>query len=167
MHRAVPVLSLLLVACSSPTGPSHHAPAGAIRHTPSAWYRTWWEETEACSGLTGRFDAVKWYVVPGVTSFSHPAGDGRQLTGLAAGQHIYLAEGYMQHPLVVRHEMLHVLLRRGGHPEPYFTDLCKLTWESWTYDSTDDYYRDSLEAVGAVASASKTMAVPLFLDDDP
>lgn len=167
MRHSLLVLSLLLAACSSPTGPRYQPPAGAIRYTPSAWYRTWWEETQACSGLNGRFDAVEWYVVPGVESFSHPAGNGRRLAGLAAGRRIYLAEGKMQHPLVVRHEMLHVLLRRGGHPEVYFNDRCRLTWESWRYDSTDDFYRDSLLAAGAGASASKATAVAFFLDEDP
>ena len=166
IRRAALVLALTLLACSSPTAAREHIPAGAVRHQPSAWYRTWWEETKACSGVVGRFDAVEWYLVPGVKSFPSPSGSGRKLAGFAIGRRIYLAEGYMQHPLVVRHEMLHVLLRRGGHPETYFADRCKLTWETWTYDHTDDYYRDSLVTAGALASASRVARAPLFLDED-
>jgi hypothetical protein len=32
---------------------------------------------------------------------------------------------------VVRHEMLHALLGRQGHPSEYFVTRCGLTWASW------------------------------------
>jgi hypothetical protein len=33
--------------------------------------------------------------------------------------------------MVVRHEMLHDLMRRSGHPSPPFGTGCPLTWDSW------------------------------------
>jgi hypothetical protein len=33
--------------------------------------------------------------------------------------------------MVVRHEMLHELMRRSGHPNPPFGHGCPLTWETW------------------------------------
>ena len=44
---------------------------------------------------------------------------------------IAVAEGYVAHELVVRHEMLHALLDREGHPPLYFQQRCALTWETW------------------------------------
>ncbi len=39
--------------------------------------------------------------------------------------------------MVVRHEMLHELLQRGGHPTPPFGSGCPLTWATWpgTHDA--------------------------------
>jgi hypothetical protein len=33
--------------------------------------------------------------------------------------------------MVVRHEMLHDILGRTGHPDPPFGAGCPLTWASW------------------------------------
>jgi hypothetical protein len=33
--------------------------------------------------------------------------------------------------MVVRHEMLHDLLGRPGHPDPPFGSGCPLTWATW------------------------------------
>jgi hypothetical protein len=50
--------------------------------------------------------------------------------------HIYIASAYLKHELVVRHEMLHDLLGRPGHPDPPFGNGCPLTWESWREQSS-------------------------------
>jgi len=39
---------------------------------------------------------------------------------------------------VVRHEMLHALLREPGHPDVYFTERCRLTWATWQEDNSGD-----------------------------
>jgi hypothetical protein len=36
--------------------------------------------------------------------------------------------------MVVRHEMLHDLLDRAGHPDPPFGNPCPLTWATWQGD---------------------------------
>lgn len=103
-------------------------PAGSQPWEPPAIYREWWEATEACSGLSGSFDRVEWMIVPG-ESFACRSG---QCVGHWDGDHrIFLAEEWTAHEMVVRHEMLHDLMRRSGHPNPPFGDGCPLTWETW------------------------------------
>jgi hypothetical protein len=51
--------------------------------------------------------------------------------------HIYIASAYQRNELVVRHEMLHDLLGRPGHPNPPFGQGCPLTWESWRTQGTE------------------------------
>src|SRR5438132_11138752 len=62
---------LLLLGCLDA-----FAPAGAVPFTPHAVYRVWWAEIESCAGLSGDFDRVEWYEVPG-PSYSCPAYAGR------------------------------------------------------------------------------------------
>jgi hypothetical protein len=99
-------------------------------------YQTWWAKTEACSGLHGEYSSLRFYQVPGVSTFSSTVGtvvglwtqDGRE-------NRITVAGDYLNNELVVRHEMLHALLERTGHPHEYFVDKCGLTWASWTGDA--------------------------------
>jgi hypothetical protein len=91
-------------------------------------YREWWAATEACSGLSGSFDRVEWMVVPG-ESFQCASG---QCVGHWDPDHrIFLASEWTGHEMVVRHEMLHELMRRSGHPNPPFGTGCPLTWDTW------------------------------------
>src|SRR2546425_8907278 len=62
---------LLLLGCLDA-----FAPAGAVPFTPPAVYRAWWTEIESCAGLSGDFDRVEWYEVPG-SSYSCPAYEGQ------------------------------------------------------------------------------------------
>lgn len=103
-------------------------PAGSQSWEPPAIYREWWAATEACSGLSADFDRVEWMVVPG-ESFECASG---QCVGHWDPDHkIFLAEEWKEHEMVVRHEMLHDLMRRSGHPNPPFGNGCPLTWETW------------------------------------
>jgi hypothetical protein len=103
-------------------------PTGAIPMTAPPVYREWWAKTEACSGLSGDFDLIRFATVPG-PEFECPSGTcvGRW----EPGHHIYLAEAWSHHEMVVRHEMLHELLRGSGHPDPPFGHGCPLTWATW------------------------------------
>ena len=47
------------------------------------------------------------------------------------GARIVLAGNYETSEMAVRHEMLHHLLDRTGHPPEYFVTRCHLTWDSW------------------------------------
>jgi hypothetical protein len=95
----------LLLACL--------APGESIDPAPE--WRGWYQQVEACSGLTRDFDAIVWSVhdqpdqVPG---------------GLLVGwidfpDHIWIARDYLTRP-ILEHEMLHYLLGRKGHPSPPF-----------------------------------------------
>lgn len=85
----------------------------AALFTPPASYRTWWVETEACSGHTGRFDAVRWYAVPPVPGDDRFAyRDEHGVDHLSYGMwdsngSIYLSAVYLDQASLVRHEMLH------------------------------------------------------------
>ena len=114
-------LVTLLAACG-------FDPAGSQPWEPPAVYRQWWAATEACSGLSGPFDRVEWMVVPGE---SFECGSGQCVGHWDPGHRIFLASEWTGHEMVVRHEMLHELMRRSGHPDPPFGNGCPLTWETW------------------------------------
>jgi hypothetical protein len=110
-----------LMSCDAPTAP---LPSGAQRFTPPDVFRRWWALTEQCSGLTGDFNAVAWYVVPGVNSFSGQ--DGEPVQGIWELRHnrIVLAGNGQLVGELVRHEMLHALVRGGGHLRSQFVGRC-------------------------------------------
>jgi hypothetical protein len=105
-------------------------------------YRIWWDKTEACSGLSGDFDRVEWLVVPG-HGFTCSSG---QCAGHWESDHrIFIASDWTRNEMVVRHEMLHDLLGRPGHPSPPFGQGCPLTWDTWKgYDSTSSMMEASI-----------------------
>ena len=96
-------------------------PEAAEPFRPPAIYGRWWAMTEACSGRRGDFRAIQWYRLPG-SSFSH---EGDQVSGLwTSRRQIVLAEHSILEGPTVRHEMLHELVRAGGHPRDAFLDRC-------------------------------------------
>jgi hypothetical protein len=128
----LPVLAIWLVAASctglEPTAP----PDGAVLMTPPAEYATWFARTEACSQLKGNESAIEWYVVPGVATFETSIGEKVGLWEQVGNvSRITIAGDYVENEMVVRHEMLHDLLERTGHPPEYFVTRCHLTWDSW------------------------------------
>jgi len=127
------VFAGLISGCASlaPSEPS--LPAGALAIATPAVYREWNQRTEQCSGLADDVSAIQFYVVPGVDTFPTEAGPKVGLWQREGGvNRIVIAGNYVEHEMVVRHEMLHALLQREGHPANYFVDRCHLTWESWS-----------------------------------
>lgn len=126
-RRLFPILSLaFLTTCAACAA---FQPEGAESITPPPSYRALYAEAEACTGRHGNFALVTWYVVPGAW-FRSPNG-GRDAGHWEAPHTIYLSAAYRDHPLVVKHEAIHDLLQRGGHPDPPFANPCKATWESF------------------------------------
>lgn len=121
--------ALLVAACTAAlAGCSSFTPTNDKPYTPPAEYRKWFDETQACSGLTGDFDRIKWFVVDG-TEFDCPSG---KCVGRWNSDHdIFIASSWVDNELVVRHEMLHDLIGHPGHPDPPFGSPCPLTWASW------------------------------------
>ena len=122
------VLRAPLVALATLLGACGFDPAGSQAWEPPEVYREWWAATEACSGLSGDYDRVEWMIVPGE---SFECGSGRCVGHWDPGHKIFIASDWQAHEMVVRHEMLHELMRRSGHPNPPFGNGCPLTWDTW------------------------------------
>ncbi len=123
--RVVPA-ALVLVGCA-------FEPQGDRPIEPPAKFRTWFAKTEACSGLSGEFQRIRWFVVDGA-GFDCPGG---KCVGRWNDDHrIFIAGDYLDNELVVRHEMLHDLIDHPGHPDPPFGIGCPLTWATWRGSDT-------------------------------
>lgn len=111
--------TLGLVSCGLATAP---LPPNAEEFAPPAVYARWWAMTEACSGHSGNLAAVRWYHVPGFVLEVN----GRDAAGYwsSDGNRIVLMDNLMDDGAGVRHEMLHALLRVGGHPRAQFLGSC-------------------------------------------
>jgi hypothetical protein len=107
------------VACIDVTGLPH----GAQRFRPPAQFRAWWKLTELCSGLHGDFDTVRWYVLPNSDVFSL---EGQTVNGAwyGDGNRIVVGDSEGGDGSLIRHEMLHALLRSGAHPRSQFLANC-------------------------------------------
>ncbi len=126
------VAGVVLGGCASLAPSEAVLPAGAVRMSAPAIYAEWYWRTEACSGTAGAFSTVEWYVVPGVATFSTPHGEQVGMWQVTGGKNrVVIAGDYTGHEMVVRHEMLHQLLGREGHPPEFFAERCRLTWDSW------------------------------------
>ena len=114
------ILSLVL-ACETTTAPD--VPATAVPFAAPARYALWWRLTQACSGITGDFASVSWYVVPNSRTLSY---QGQRVDAYWIGNpdRIVLADSLRSDGPTVRHEMLHVLLQRNGHPRAAYLDAC-------------------------------------------
>ncbi len=134
-------LSFAVIAfggCSafSPTEPE--LPAGAVPLAAQPAFAAWFERTESCSGLEGQFKEIQWFVVPNAETFQTSAGPKVGMWEKAGNvARIIIAGNYIGHEMVIRHEMLHHLLDREGHPPEYFVTKCRLTWESWSTGVAD------------------------------
>lgn len=113
-----------LAAVSSCYLPDEPLPSGSIAFFPPAIYRTWWNEVEACSGVTGNFDAIVWYDVPDASVFR--VGSDSNIEGYWQPYHhsITLAGLRVNDPFLVRHEELHAILHTVDHPAQYFVQKC-------------------------------------------
>ena len=133
---ALPALVALVSSCAT-LSPGESLPTGAQPVEAPVEYAAWWSATESCSQLSGSYDRVEWYVVPGVSSFPTEVGE---KVGLwirsGSRRQIVIAERYLEHEMVVRHEMLHALMKRGTHPSQMFVGACHLASARVWRDST-------------------------------
>jgi hypothetical protein len=118
------MLSALLalgLACDRATAP--RLTPGAVPITPPAQFALWWRLTQACSGLTGDYASVQWYVVPNSTTIDD-AGKQVDAYWISNPDRIVLSDAHRNDGMTVRHEMLHALLHRNGHPRAAFLVGC-------------------------------------------
>ena len=111
------VVAGAVLACLDPFAP----PVGTSKLEPPSLYPVLWQSVEDCSGLSGAFSRVRWFVVP---ESPFPCGELR-CAGLWKSKHdVYLGATFVNDSLdryfTVRHEMLHDLLQGGYHHPPVF-----------------------------------------------
>lgn len=101
------------------TGPEF--PPDARPFTPPPHFAWWWHLVEQCAGRSGSFTSIQWYLHPGVIRVG-----GGNYAGYwwGDGNRIVLESGIEYYGGIVRHEMLHALLREGGHDREYFGSRC-------------------------------------------
>lgn len=99
-------------------------PIDAEPFSPPPVYSRWWSMVESCSGISASLDAIQWYAAPG--PLTNPDNPSESINGYwsAASNRILLDFNDTINGGVVRHEMLHALLRVAGHPRRAFLDSC-------------------------------------------
>ena len=137
LRRAVKLMLTFPIAGCAVSG--KRLPLGAVPMPAPAVFQQWYQRTQECSGLHGSFSALQWFVIPGVSSFRTHDGPavGMWKKGRGSGA-IVLAGNFVDRELVVRHEMLHSLIGRSGHPTELFIERCHLTWDTWAAESTNN-----------------------------
>lgn len=117
------LLVLVLTACGDTIGPLEffRLARDAVAIPAPAAARKIWTELEACSGLSGDFDDVQWFVAPNGFQV-----DGKWKHGIWFPENIIvLAPNTVNNYITIKHEELHALLRSGGdHPAEYFNGAC-------------------------------------------
>jgi hypothetical protein len=110
------------LSCGHLTDPP--LPTNALVFNPPAVYTKWWAMVESCSGLTGSLESVNWYSTLG--QLVDPNDNDATIAGYwsLAGNRIVLSTSDTIAGGIVRHEMLHALLRRAGHPRSAFLQAC-------------------------------------------
>jgi hypothetical protein len=120
--RVDAIVLVVLVGLGGLVAWNAEIPANATQFTPPAVYTRWWQMTEACAERTGNLENVRWYLLPG-SQFMYRG----QPTGGFTSRYthrIVLTQALFERGAIVRHEMLHALLRDGGHPRAQFLGSC-------------------------------------------
>ena len=113
--------AVLLVACTDIVEPP--LPSDAEQFSPPSVYSKWWEMTEACSALDGSLGAVTWYRTNDIVHDTH-SGDVIAGYWVSGSNRIVLTSSVEMDGGIVRHEMLHALIRKGGHSRDQFLGKC-------------------------------------------
>lgn len=102
------ITALLCISCA--TAPKQGYIYGATPIHPEPWFRKLYDQASACvqnAGATirkeGSYESIEWFMVE--------SGAMGPIVGLWSWPNrIFIDRGYMTHPWVLRHEMLHHLL---------------------------------------------------------
>ncbi|MDX2014412.1 MAG: hypothetical protein SFW67_29705 [Myxococcaceae bacterium] len=131
--RALTLIPLIgLGACSGTEPTTALLPQGALAIAAPASYTEWYSRTESCAATQGDFAKLRFFVVPGVRTFQSEFGETVALWRKVGDEQFIIVSGeYSNDEMVVRHEMLHALLQREGHPAEFFVNRCRLTWDTW------------------------------------
>jgi hypothetical protein len=120
----VSLLAALLIGCHHPLQPWEEIDLSkAVKVEPSAQYIAWWNDLEACSGLSGDVHAVAFYVVPNDSTIQ-VGSESYWGYWIEKGDRIVLAGTRANSEKLVKHEEMHALLRSALHPPAYFNGPC-------------------------------------------
>ena len=100
---AAGLVALLLSACA-PLEPSQDE---ALPQDPR--YRDWFRAVVQCSGVGGRYDRIRWWVL---------ADDSPNAGETWGRRDVYLKRRYATSAYVVKHEILHTLIGDEFHLQP-------------------------------------------------
>jgi len=119
-------LALLLTlvtagACGSIVDPEITVPPDAVMTGPLQEYATWYRAMEICTGVSGDFSLVRWFSVPGERWWD-PRWQQYAIGTWRAPHDIYIADAHLDNEFVVKHEMIHDLLRGGHTHDPRFEE---------------------------------------------
>jgi hypothetical protein len=98
-------------------------PPDAQLFSPPPVYTTWWNLTQSCSGISGALGSISWYDA-GASLKNPQTGEGLAGYWDGASHSIVLTHASTVDGPTVRHEMLHALLNRRGHPRAQFLGSC-------------------------------------------
>jgi hypothetical protein len=140
-------------------------PAGSESFDPPAEYRLWWSMTESCSGLRGSLSDIDWFVVPGVEALP---GTQNQYAGqwLEHQNRIVLAGKSQFDGGLVRHEMLHALVRASYHPRAQFLERCA-GYVFCANECTKDSEPAPVPPVGTPVVSPNTLEIGIELQPAP
>lgn len=113
------IVGLMLLAACEANPFRALAPQWTPLAAPAS-FREWYKEIEACSGIRGDFDAIRFYTMKDITV------DGVPYNGYwnEVGNTIVLRTDMLERPRVVKHEEMHALLRTTKHPTEFFNGVC-------------------------------------------
>ncbi|HUQ48443.1 MAG TPA: hypothetical protein VM053_09400 [Gemmatimonadaceae bacterium] len=118
--QMIAAVAFFTTACERIVDPD--LPSTAHAFSPPLVYDKWWKMVESCSGVTRPLADVTWFGVSG-SSFQLQK---ELVTGYwsAGSNRVVLADSSRLDGAVVRHEMLHALVRQPGHPRSAFLEKC-------------------------------------------
>ena len=121
-HVLALALAFALPACGDVIGSAYSIEyPDAVNYFDEPLFRPLWDQLEACSKLRGNLRRVGFFYVPreSLPSVLH----GIRTLGVyfPENNRIFIVESEKSNPAVIRHEMMHALLKyESGHPPLYF-----------------------------------------------
>src|SRR5690242_724428 len=100
----------------------------SIQIQPPKEFQRYWKLDERCSGLTGNFKQVKFFVYYTYNDEVYILNDSSFVVAWWTKDNngIYILSRHASDSAIVRHEMIHALRQEGGHPKSIFQDRCHL-----------------------------------------
>lgn len=121
-HKLTLIFVVVVTGCSEIVGFGDPLEfAGAVSYFDEPMFRRLWDELKACSKLSGSLRSIGFYYVPGESLPTTLHGIRTIGMYFPGTNRIFIIEPEKWNPSVIRHEMMHALLKdMSGHPPEYF-----------------------------------------------